>query len=147
MSYERWRKDGLIKTAVPDPDQVAKQLRRASKDLLAAEAVCPTDRTWAFTIAYHAMIRAGRGYMLSRGYLPTTVNSHKTVIDFAREELGGQFEDLLRRFDRMRRKRHDFIYDSENATSEREAREAIKAAQELFQGIRNRLGDPPRSVL
>jgi hypothetical protein len=76
MSYARWRKDGLIKTAVPDPDQVAKQLKRASKDLLAAEALFPADRTWAFTIAYHAMIRAGRAYMFSRGYLPTTVNSH-----------------------------------------------------------------------
>jgi hypothetical protein len=47
----------------------------------------------------------------------------------------------------MRRKRHDFIYDSENDISEGEARGAIKGAQDLIQGIRNKLGDPPRSVL
>ncbi len=142
MSYERWRKDGLIKAVIPDLDQVARQLGRASKDLIAAEAVYPTDRTWAFTIAYHAMVRAGRAFMLSRGFLPTALYAHRTVIAFAREELGEPYGELLRRFDRMRRKRHDLIYDSENATSEQEAREAIKAAQNLLQGIRGELKGP-----
>jgi uncharacterized protein (UPF0332 family) len=142
MGYESWRRDGRIKAANPDPDQVVKQLGRALKDLRAAEAVSSTDRTWAFTIAYHAMVRAGRALMLSLGYLPTNLNSHRTVIEFARGEPGDRFGELLRRFDRMRRKRHDFIYDSENATTEHEAREAITAAQELIQGIRERVGDP-----
>jgi uncharacterized protein (UPF0332 family) len=88
------------------------------------------------------MVRAGRALMLSLGYLPTNLNSHRTVIEFARGEPGDRFGELLRRFDRMRRKRHDFIYDSENATTEHEAREAITAAQELIQGIRERVGDP-----
>ena len=72
MSYERWLKDHLIKSVVPDRDQITKQLLR---------------------------------------------------------------------FDRMRRKRHDFIYDSENHTTEREALAAIKTAQDLIRGIRECLGD------
>lgn len=80
--------------------------------------------------------------MLSRGYLPTTVNPHRTVVDFTREGLGGKYDDLLRRFNRMRRKRHDFIYDSENATTDQEVRDAIKAAQDLIRGIRGSLADP-----
>lgn len=141
MSYERWLKDHLIKSVVPDRDQITKQLKRASKDLRTAEALSSIDRTWSFTIAYHAMIRAGRAFMYSRGYLPTTLNTHKTIVEFTREALAAQYGDLLLRFDRMRRKRHDFIYDSENHTTEREARAAIKTAQDLIRGIRECLGD------
>lgn len=119
----------------PDLHQITKQLGRASKDLRTAEAVSSIDRAWSFTIAYHAMIRAGRAFMFSKGYLPTTLNPHKTIVEFTREALGSQYGDLILRFDRMRRKRHDFIYDSENHTTEREALAAIKAAQDLIRGI------------
>jgi len=141
MSYERWLKDRLIKKQAPDHDQINKQLNRASKDLRTAEALSSIDRTWSFTIAYHAMIRAGRAFMFSKGYLPTTLNSHKTIVEFTREALGSQYGDLLLRFDRMRRKRHDFIYDAENHTTESEALAAIKTAQDLIHRIGECLGD------
>ncbi|MBE0712270.1 MAG: HEPN domain-containing protein [Candidatus Aminicenantes bacterium] len=141
MSYERWLKDRLIKKQAPDHDQINKQLNRAIKDLRTAEAISPIDRTWSFTIAYHAMIRAGRAFMFSKGYLPTTLNTHKTIVEFTREALGPPYGDLLLRFDRMRRKRHDFIYDSENHTTEREALAAIRTAQDLIRRIGEFLGD------
>jgi len=109
MNYERWLRDHLIKKQAPDHNQITKQLDRACKDLRAAEALSSIDRTWSFTIAYHAMIRAGRAFMYSTGFLPTTLNPHKTIIEFMREALGDQYGDLLLGFDRMRRKRHDFI--------------------------------------
>jgi len=142
MGYEGFLRDNLIKKVARDHDQISRQLRRADKDLRAAEALVPIDRTWSFTIAYHAMIRAGRAFMFSKGFLPTTLSPHKTVVDFARQELGNEYPDLILRFSRMRRKRHDFIYDSENATTEREVREAINAAQDLIRGIRASLDGP-----
>jgi uncharacterized protein (UPF0332 family) len=135
MSYERWLKDRLIKSVVPDHEQITRQLNRASKDLRTAEAVSSIDRAWSFTIAYHAMIRAGRAFMFSKGDLPTTLNPHKTIVEFTRVTLGSRYEDLILHFDRMRRMRHDFIYDSENHTTEREALAAIKTAQDLIRGI------------
>jgi uncharacterized protein (UPF0332 family) len=141
MSYERWLRDRLIKKQSPDLGQIAKQLRRADRDLQTAAAVVPIDRTWGFTIAYHAMIRAGRAFMFSLGYLPTTINSHKTIIEFMHSAFDPEYNDLILRFDRMRRKRHDFIYDSENHTTEAEALAALKTAQDLIRGIRNRLKD------
>ncbi len=101
----------------------------------------PIDRTWSFTIAYHAMIRAGRAFMYSQGYLPTTLNPHKTIIGFMHTAFDTEYNDLILRFDRMRRKRHDFIYDSENHTTEAEALAALKTAQDLIRGIRNCLKD------
>jgi len=125
----------------PDLHQITKQLGRASKDLRTAEAVSSIDRAWSFTIAYHAMIRVGRTFMFSKGYLPTTLNPHKTIVEFTREALGSPYGDLLLRFDRMRRKRHDFIYDSENHTTEREALAAIRTAQDLIRRIGECLRD------
>ena len=52
-----------------------------------------------------------------------------------------QINKQLFRFDRMRRKRHDFIYNSENNTTEREALAAIRTAQDLIRRIGECLGD------
>lgn len=110
-------------------------MKRAEKDLLTAEATATIDLTWSFAIAYHAMIRAGRALMFSRGYLPTTKNTHKTIIEFTGFVLGDKYQDLMLRFDRMRRKRHDFIYDSQNHTTVSEAKLAIKTAKEFIDKI------------
>jgi uncharacterized protein (UPF0332 family) len=81
------------------------------------------------------MIRAGKALMFSRGFLPTTKNSHKTIMEFTGFVLGDEYQDLLLRFNRMRRKRHDFIYDSQNHTTESEARGALHTAKELIDKI------------
>lgn len=135
MNYERLLKDQLIKKQNPDLAQIRKQLKRARKDLSTAEAVVNIDLTWSFTIAYHAMIRAGRALMFSQGYLPTTKSSHKTIMEFMRLTLGEESQSLLLRFNRMRRKRHDFIYESQNNTTESEAGSAIKTAREFIDKI------------
>jgi uncharacterized protein (UPF0332 family) len=102
---------------------------------LTAEAVVPVDQTWSFAIAYHAMIRAGRALMFSQGYLPTTKSSHKTIMEFTGLSLGDEYQDLLLRFNRMRRKRHDFIYDSKNQTTLTEVKSALRTAKELIEKI------------
>jgi uncharacterized protein (UPF0332 family) len=102
---------------------------------LAAEAMISIDLTWSFTIAYHSIIRAGRALMFSRGYLPTAKNSHKTIMEFTGLVLGDEYRDLMLHFNRMRRKRHDFIYDAQNHTTVAEAKSAIKTAGDLVQNI------------
>ncbi len=75
--------------------------------------------------------------MLSRGYLPGPVNSHATIIEFMRDSLGPLAVELLLRFDRMRRKRHGFLYDSLNSTTDKEALEAVRTAQDFIRTIRD----------
>jgi uncharacterized protein (UPF0332 family) len=135
MNYNKFLKEHLTKKQSPDPEQIKNQLKRAEKDLLTAEATATIDLTWSFAIAYHAMIRAGRALMFSRGYLPTTKNTHKTIIEFTAFVLGDKYHDLMLRFDRMRRKRHDFIYDSQNHTTVSEAKLAIRTAKEFIDKI------------
>lgn len=135
MNYEKLLKDHLIKKQNADLGQIKTQLKRARKDLLTAEAVVTIDLTWSFAIAYHAMMRAGRALMFSQGYLPTTKSSHKTIMEFTRLSLGDEFQDLLLRFNRMRRKRHDFIYDSQNQTTISEVKSALRTAKELIEKV------------
>jgi len=60
MPYEKFLRDNLIKKQTPDFKQVEHQLKRSLKDLKTAELNLKIDLTWSLTIAYHAMIRAGR---------------------------------------------------------------------------------------
>ena len=95
------------------------------------------------------MIRAGRALMYSQGYLPTARNTHKTVVEFIRLILGEGYEAVALKFDRMRRRRHDFIYDSVNHISENEAESSLKTAKELIGKITERISreNPQKPLL
>ncbi|MEW6089235.1 MAG: HEPN domain-containing protein [bacterium] len=136
MNYEKFLKDNLIKEQKPDFKQIEKQLKRADKDLKTAESVLSMDITWSYAISYHAMIRAGKALMYSKGYLPTTRNTHKTIVEFTRTILGEEYENITSRFNRMRRQRHDFIYDSENGITTSEAKSAVDTAKKLIDKIK-----------
>lgn len=148
IDYERFLRDNLVKRQAPDFKQIAAQLKRAIKDLKTAESVLTVDPTWAFAITYHAMVRASRALMYARGYLPTAKRSHKTIIDFTRLILGDEYDSLLRRFNRMRRQRHDFIYDSINSITPDEVKSAIETADKLIKEICNLVtGENPQKDL
>lgn len=135
MDYGKFLRDKLIKRQRPDFKQIERQLKRAQKDLETAKANLAIDLTWSFAIAYHAMMRASRALMYSRGYLPTTKKSHKTIVDFTRLVLGKEYDNLMSRFNRMRRQRHDFIYASKNHITLHEARLSLETAKRLINKI------------
>ena len=135
MIYEKFLKDNLIKKEKPDFKQISYQLKRAQKDLTTAEANLSIDLTWAFAIAYHAMMRASKALMYSKGYLPTAKRSHKTIVEITKLILGSEYESIIGRFSRMRRRRHDFIYDSKNHITLHEAKASIETAKKLIDEI------------
>ncbi|MBN1982077.1 MAG: HEPN domain-containing protein [Chitinivibrionales bacterium] len=135
MSYERFLKDKLIKKIRPDFKQIAAYIKRAKRDLQTAEKILASDPTWSFTIIYHAMIRSGKALMYVHGFLPTSIRSHKTVVYFTKIALGEACDDLFRRFNRMRRRRHDFVYDAINNISKSEVKSSIATAKRLIEVI------------
>lgn len=137
MTYRKFIQDNLIKKQTPDFNQISQQIRRSLKDLDTAKANLEIDLTWSYTIAYHAMIRAGRALMFSKGYLPTIKNSHKTIVEFTLLILGDEYKYITGKFNRMRRRRHDFIYDSENHITAKEAKTSIEVAKKLIGRIKN----------
>jgi len=137
MTYRKFIQDNLIKKQKPDFNQISQQIRRSLRDLDTAKANLRIDLTWSYTISYHAMIRAGRALMFSKGYLPTMKNSHKTIVEFTRMILGDKYKDITSSFNRMRRRRHDFIYDSKNHITNKEASSSIEAAEKLINEIKS----------
>jgi uncharacterized protein (UPF0332 family) len=135
MPYQRFVKENLAKPVKPDFRQIDQQLKRAVKDIKTAENVSGYDLTWSYTIAYHAMLRAGRALMYSKGFLPTTRNTHKTIVEITKTILGEKFENVVARFSRMRRERHDFIYDSHNGFTAKDVGSAITTAKKLIDEI------------
>ena len=98
---------------------------------------------WLFggraTIAYQATVRAGRALIFAPGFLPAGGGQHKTVVALTGRILGAEHEMLIQRFERLRRKRNTFFYDSEESFSQTEVGNALKAAQRLLAIIEERV--------
>jgi len=135
VDLKRLESQGLIEKVSLSLRQVTVNLTRARKDLIVAKANLDIDEAWAHTIAYHAMLRAGRAFMFSLGYRPKGKDQHKTVVEFCGEVLGEEFKTLTNRFNRMRTKRHDFIYEPERPIPKTEAVQSLKSAEEFVTEI------------
>ncbi|MCL5966987.1 MAG: HEPN domain-containing protein [Deltaproteobacteria bacterium] len=126
---------GSIEKATFGAGQISSNLSRARKDLLTAKATVTADAEWAYTIAYHAMLRAGRALMFSLGFRPKGKDQHKTVAEFCTAVLGEEYKNLTARFNRMRVKRHDFIYEPERPIPRSEAAKSIESAERFVKEI------------
>ena len=75
------------------------------------------------------MLRCGRALLFLKGFRPVDGQQHKTVIEIVCLILGDEFKGLIEKFDRMRRKRHQFTYDPFLPVSKEEAEGALKTAE------------------
>jgi uncharacterized protein (UPF0332 family) len=139
VSLKRLESQGLIERISYSDKQIIANINRASKDIATAKATVKIDEGWAFAISYHAMLRAGRALMFSMGYRPKGKDQHKTVVDFCAEILGEGFKNLTDRFNRMRIKRHDFIYEPERPIPRTEAEKSIESARSFLKEITDRI--------
>jgi len=131
MQFGEFEEKGLIVRTKVNFRKIYDFLSRSNKDLQTSMANLKIDKEWSYTIAYHAMLRAGRALMMSFGYRPKGKDQHRTIVKFTNEVFGAQFKDLIREFDRMRRKRHDFIYEPNRPIPKQEVKHAINDAVKL----------------
>jgi len=139
MTYDKFISEslaeGLIKEQKSSISAVEKLFKRSTKDLLASKANLKIDEGIAYTVAYLAMLRAARGFMLLKGFRPSNGYQHKTVVQFVGEALGKEYAGIIDRFDRMRRKRNIFTYEIDTTISRTEAVEALHTAEEFVKLI------------
>lgn len=135
MTYDKFISEslsaGLIQEQQSSVSAAEKILKRSTKDLLASKANLKIDEGIAYTVAYLAMLRAARAFMLLRGFRPANGYQHKTVVQFVDEALGKEYAGIIERFDRMRRKRNIFTYEIDTTISHTEAVEALRTAEEF----------------
>lgn len=129
---EDLEREGLIRRLPLDEKKVEDSLAHARRDMGTARAILKTDPDWAYTIAYNAILQAGRGLMFSRGYRPDGAHQHIAVVKFAALFLEERDAVI---FDRMRRKRNSSVYDTAGSVSETEAGSAMRHAEDLVSRI------------
>jgi uncharacterized protein (UPF0332 family) len=135
VKFEELENKGLIRRIKISFKQIYNFLSRSKQDLQTAKSNLAIDEAWSYAIAYHAMLRAGRSLMMSFGFRPLGKDQHATVVRFASIVFGNEYKDLINKFDRMRRKRHDFIYEPNRPIPRQEADQAIADAEELVKQI------------
>ncbi|MCD6220414.1 hypothetical protein J7K43_08545 [Candidatus Calescamantes bacterium] len=65
MVFEDLIREGLIEKTSVNLKRTDKSIKRTRKDLTTAKANLSIDEEWAYTIAYHGMLRVGRALMLA----------------------------------------------------------------------------------
>jgi uncharacterized protein (UPF0332 family) len=135
-SLEKLVKAGLIKPFEGSKAQVKARLELAKRDIRVAKATMAHDRDWAFSIAYNAILQATRALMFAHGFRPAAgEGQHKAAVQFAEVVLGGEFEEDIHIFDKMRSKRHRVIYDTSGLISQAEARQAFTFAVRYVEAV------------
>ena len=148
MNSEELERLGSVQKIRPNFRQVRSLLDRSEHDLETSKSNLDIDPEWAYAIAYHAMLRAGRALMITFGFRPAGKDQHKTIVLFAKALFGDTLKDLIGIFDRMRRKRHDFIYEPDRPITRQEAEQGILDAKALLGQIKVivRTKDPQKGL-
>lgn len=89
-------------------------------------------------MGYDGARKALTGMLAVQGLRPTSKGGHRVVVDVLRDQLGTTFEPLLKRFDRLRRRRHANEYPNpdspiatpEDATNAADVAESVVSAAE-----------------
>lgn len=129
---DRWEK-------IPkDENLIQNALQLAERDLKTAHDVYENrDYDWAFSIAYNAMLQAGRALMFSEGYRPKGEAKHVSVIEFIKNKFGNKFaEKILFLFNKIRKKRHVAVYEQVNIISKNEAENALNNAKRFVDKVK-----------
>jgi uncharacterized protein (UPF0332 family) len=133
MSYDKFVSEylskGLIQKQKSSITDVERLLIHSIKDLKTARANLKIDEGIAYTVAYLAMLRAGRAFMLLKGFRPSDGYQHKTVVEFMYQVLGKEYRDIIDHFDRMRRKRNIFTYEIDITIPYTEAVNALHSGE------------------
>ncbi|MEA3560211.1 MAG: HEPN domain-containing protein [Candidatus Omnitrophota bacterium] len=134
-SVQQLLKQGFVKKCPVDYKAIRNLIKRAYTDIKTAKRNLSDDEECAYTYSYNALLHSGLALIFNKGFRPEIKNKHLTIIKFASTVLGDKFKRLINDYDFMRKKRHKFIYEPEIPCSLKEAKDAIKIAEEFVDKI------------
>ena len=132
QSSDKWEKIPVDKNLIENSVKLAERDIKTSRDVFNN-----SDYDWSFSIAYNAMLQAGRALMFSEGFRPKGEYKHVSVIDFVKKKFGKDFADkILFTFNKIRKKRHIAVYEQVNIISEDEAKNALETAEQFVKKVK-----------
>jgi uncharacterized protein (UPF0332 family) len=136
MAIDALLRSGRIRRETISPAEVREALKLADRDLRVARKLMGEELDWGFTVAYNAVLQAGRAFMFAKGYRPASTEGHKNTFAFLAAALGPEHADLMSYFDRMRNKRNQAVYGMAGRIAETEARSLLAKATEFVKLVR-----------
>lgn len=124
----------VIERAEVPPEQIAELLAVARRDLRTAEQTVSVDLDWAFAIGYNCILQLSVAYMNFLGFRPRGEGKHFNTFRFMERALPGE-QTLVRRLQRLRKRRNLTIYEQVGTVSQKEAREVIELAERYYARI------------
>lgn len=138
MSYEELLRKRAVEPVIVTPREIAELLALSKRDIKASEAMIGTDLDWAFAIAYNGILQMSIAYMNYLGYRPRGEGKHYNTFRFMEEALP-QDAQMIRRLQKLRKKRNASIYEQPGLVSEKEALDVVKFAARYYDVIAAKL--------
>jgi uncharacterized protein (UPF0332 family) len=86
------------------------------------------------------MLYAARALMLLKGYRPSGINQHKTVVEFIGAYVGEDYKVLVQKFDNMRKRRNLLTYEPWKLNiSMTDTKNAVKSTEDFLFLITNKI--------
>lgn len=142
MGYEELLRTRTIEPVRVTPREIAGLMALAKRDIEASQAMLASDLDWAFAIAYNGILQMSIAYMNSLGYRPRGEGKHFNTFRFMAESLPEE-APVIRRLQRLRRKRNATVYEQPGLVGETEARDVVAFAAHYYAIIEAKL---PREI-
>jgi hypothetical protein len=142
MRFDELLKSRAIERVEVEPGEIAGLLGVAKRDMETSESFVTMNLDWAFAIAYNSVLQLSIAYMNWLGYRPRGEGKHYNTIRFIEEALPEE-KTMVKRLQKLRRKRNLTIYEHTGLVSEKEAHEIIEFAARYYAEIRAKL---PREI-
>ena len=138
-SLGRLVKAGKLKLLQAGLDHVESLLNGARRNFEAARSVRDQVPEAAFKLFYDGLLQISRAVVLLAGYRPSDGEQHKTTFLAAREILGPEFGELIRRMQKFRIKRNDCVYEPKDLVGASDAEAIERTARAFWNKVRAKL--------
>ena len=129
-----------VKPCPLDFKRIENFIKRARKDFSTAKLIEKQDMEAAYQLLYDGMLHSALAYMVGDGVQPDFKGKHKTVIDYVAHAIGKRYESKIQFFDRMRRRRHQLLYEpGPYECTEKEVSDAEAVLKEFIALISNKI--------
>jgi hypothetical protein len=133
---ERLSREGKLKPQKADIEYLNALIDAARKNFEAALAVRAIAEEACFKLFYDGLLQISRVVVLLNGYRPDDGEQHKTTFNAAGEILGSEYEDLIKKMQKLRVKRNACIYDPRDLIGESETDAIYSTAKKFWDKVR-----------
>lgn len=138
--FDRLSKEGKLKRQKADIDYLNALIDAAKRNFEAALVVRGRIDEAAFKLFYDGLLQISRVVVLLKGYRPDDGEQHKTTFLAAGEILGSEYEDLIRKIQKLRIKRNICLYDPKGLIGKSETEAMYITAKKFWNKVRLYLG-------